>query len=234
MKKLVMSGLLLGAFSMGTGCIFVSDDDGSTDVGDGIGTLDVAWSISPGCQPGTGAAVTIMSDNGIDPVFEDTYDCDDGGGLAEDLPLGDYDVWLLVENDATTTTESVIAQASLEVDGEVVEIDYTDVPLPGTGFALSWAIFEGATQTGCGDQEGVSVLSTLSGTAEGIDDIFDCEYGLDPNIAVTGQLSPGNYTVDVTLLDSSDIVIGDAGGAFTADISADGYTDLGVVDITLF
>ena len=99
MKKLVMSGLLLGAFSMGTGCIFVSDDDGSTDVGDGIGTLDVAWSISPGCQPGTGAAVTIMSDNGIDPVFEDTYDCDDGGGLAEDLPLGDYDVWLLVEND---------------------------------------------------------------------------------------------------------------------------------------
>src|SRR5262245_27855991 len=102
MKKLVMSALMLGAFSLSTGCIFVSDDTGDDtgdDVIEGVGTLDVTWAISPGCQPGTGASVTIVSDNGFDEPFEDTYDCDDGGGLAEDLPLGDYDVWLVVEND---------------------------------------------------------------------------------------------------------------------------------------
>jgi hypothetical protein len=244
MKKLVMSALLLGAFSMATGCIFVSDDstDGDDDVPGGTGSVTATWGVTPGCQPGEGASVTIVADNiddNIDP-YEDIYDCADGAGSMDQLPLGDYDIWLHVETydfdsgELWASTDSVVVEDALLADGDIIDIEFSNVPLPGEGIALSWDLRDAGDTVSldCADfptENGVSVLSTLAGTADGIDDIFDCEYGLAPLVAVTSPMDPGDYVVSVALLE------GEVALATSDDINTtvvlDDYTDLGVVEV---
>jgi hypothetical protein len=236
MNKLVMSALLIGAVPA-TGCIFVSSDPAQ-------GSVDVTWVVYAEADSGDQDiahcgpvdSVEIVADNGFDAPFSDIYWCADGRGTARNLPLGDYDVWLVFTRNNVDQFESVRAPANITTNNQVVRIDY-DVPLPAQGFILSWELYDGLDRVSCAqvpENDGVSVLSTLSGTTSGIDDIFDCVAGDAPTIAATGRLQPGNYTIDVTMIDANDDVIGEAPELISDSITTGVYTDLTVVEIDLF
>lgn len=236
MKKLVMSALLLGALQA-TGCIFVSGDDTGDDVPDGTATINVSWSLeddgaSANCPAGaTTAAINSLLADRADP-FVDVYDCADLGGTATDLPLGNYTVWVDFTDDSETVlyAQSEAAAISLDSDGEVATAIFT-VDVANGFFDISWTI-QGSSCAGV-TNDGVSVLSTLSGTTEGTDDVFTCTDGESPNIATTGALLIGAYVVDVALLDPGQLSIGGADPIQTDIAFGNEFVDLGTVTIVL-
>jgi len=208
MKKLVIAALLLGALQA-TGCIFVTDDE--------EGTVSATWyPISSAESPDCGSfdTATIV----VGP-YEDHYDCGALGGLAENIPLGTYTAYVELSNGADAV-QSQAVDITIDIDGETVDLDFINIHTSfGTGLQASWDV-----EGGCGDTEGVSVLATLSGTTEGHDRVADCYEGEAP-YAVLSELAPGSYTVDVTLLDANDEVIGeDPAGPFNETVTLDGYT----------
>ena len=234
MKKLVMSALLLGALQA-TGCIIQSDDSGD-DVPDGTATINVAWSIEDEGQDAecpigaTTAAFNSHLAGRADP-FVDLFDCADLAGVAEDLPAGDYDLWIDFTDDsgATLYGQSGIASVTL-FDEDVADASFRVENFTGY-FDISWTI----SGSNCVSSDGgVSVLSTLAGTTLGIDDIFLCEDGESPAIATTGGLQMGDYVVAVALLNSEDQAIGDAPDVTARLADDETIVDLGTVTITLF
>ena len=237
MKKLVISALLLGALQA-TGCIFVSDDTGD-DVPDGTATINASWVIeddgaTAACPAGaTTAALNTHLSGRADP-FVDLFDCEDLAGSALDLPLGSYTVWIDFTDDsgATLFAQSEAVNISLDSDGEVATAAFRVDGYNGF-FDVSWVI-AGSSCAGVPDEDGVSVLSTLAGTTQGIDDIFPCTEGESPNIATTGALTIGSYVVAVALLNTSQQAIGDAPDINTRIDFGNEFVDLGEVTITLF
>jgi len=219
MKNLGILSILACAF-LATGCIITTaDDTGGDDIGDDdpVGTVSATWypistAESPDCNGFTAAVLHVGS-------FTDTYDCADLEGLAEDIPLGTYDVWVELV-DGPDAIESQVTTVTIDQDLEVVDVDFINIHTSfGTGLQASWTVPQG-----CAETEGVSVLATLSGTTEGHDRVADCYEGEAP-YAVLSELAPGSYTVDVTLLDANDEVIGeDTAGPFNETVTLDGYT----------
>lgn len=234
MKKLVMSALLLGALPA-TGCIFVASDD---TTGDGIATINVSWTLEDdgagaSCPPGaTTAAVNAHLEGRADP-FIDLYDCADLAGVADELPLGPYMVWVdfTDTSGATLFAQSEAAAITLDSDGEVASASFR-VDVNNGFFDISWTI-AGSSCAGTANN-GVSVLSTLAGTTQGVDDVFPCTDGESPNIATTGALTIGSYVVAIALLNSSEQAIGDAPDITTRIDFGNEFVDLGEVTITLF
>ena len=76
----------------------------------------------------------------------------------------------------------------------------------GGRFAATWTLESGGAAISCADVDsgGVEILSTLSGTTQGVSDTFSCE-----NMAgTTGILPLGGYTVIVSVLDQNDAALG--------------------------
>jgi hypothetical protein len=210
MKKLVIPALLLGALQA-TGCIFVSDDD---DTVDGTAGIDVSWTLESdgapaGCPVGaTTAAVNAQRDGSGDP-FVDLFDCADGGGLADDLPLGTYRVWVDFTDSSGNVTyaQSEAADINLTVDGQIAQADFT-VDVDNGFFDVQWEIAGG----GCASvacENGVGVLSTHTSTTMGYDDKFNCEDG-ETGTVTTGALPIGDYVVVLSILDAQDASLGDS------------------------
>jgi hypothetical protein len=233
MKKLVIPAILLGALQA-AGCIFVSSDDTTTD---GIATIDVSWTLEDdgapaSCPAGaTTAAINAHLSGRADP-FVDLYNCDDLGGVADELPLGDYTVWVDFTDDsgAVLYAQSEAVNITLDTDGEVATANFR-VDMYNGFFDISWEIAGGSCASVTND--GVSVLSTLSGTTEGIDDVFSCSDGEAPAIATTGALLIGDYVIAVALLDN-DLAIGEAPEIQESIAFGNEFVDLGTVTITLF
>ncbi len=110
-----------------------------------------------------------------------------------------------------------LAQAT----GCIITTDEDD----GGQFRVSWVLTAGTQEISCADAGagGVSVLSTLSGTATGVEDIFSCE----PGIGTTDFLAAGTYTVVVNILEEgTDVSLGQS-VPVDEDIFDGEITDLG-------
>ena len=238
MKKLVMSALLFATAAQAAGCIFVSGDDD----GGGTATVQATWSIfnddaAAACPDGaTTAAVNAQLGN--DSPFVDLYDCSAGSGVADNLPAGDYTVWVELTDDsgAVLYAQSEAAAISLS-DGELATADFQIDAYNGF-FDVGWFVTDpGGAEVGCAgvaNQNGVSVLSTNSSTTEGTDSIFNCADGEDPSFVTTDPVAVGDYVVSLSLLDQNDLAIGGSADIVTSIDHGNEFVDLGVVEISLF
>jgi len=234
MKKLVISALLLGALQA-TGCIFVSDDTGDDVPPDGVASIDVTWALEDDGNPAscpagaTTAAVNAHLEGRADP-FVDLFNCDDLVGYADELPLGDYTVWIDFTDDSGVDlyAQSEAYAITLDTDGEVATANFT-VDVANGFFDVSWEI----AGTTCQTDESVSVLSTLSGTTTGVDDLYLCTDGEAPNVVTTGALTIGDYVIAIALLNAAEESIGDADPIQESISFGNEFVDLGVVTINL-
>ena len=206
MKKLVFAALMLGGIAQATGCIITSDDDD-----DDTAQFEITWNLTAGdtdaaitCADASVASIGVISQLTGGQDWIDLYDCIDGYNATAPLPLGDFTVWV----EALDAGDNMIAQsnsqvATLDVGGELVPLTYT-FPVDGGFMALTWALWDydtgdPETCTGVGSG-GVGVLSTVVGSTDAFDDLFDCEDGE----GITGKLPIDQYTVVVDILDTAD------------------------------
>jgi hypothetical protein len=220
MKKLVMSALLLGAVSQAAGCIFVSSDD---DPVDQTGEILARWDLVDDGDPAACGAANTATVNalrqGQNTPYRDIYNCTDGQGLADDLPLGSYTIWVDFTDSSGNTlfAQSEAAVVNLTSPGQRITADFL-VDMANGFFDVSWTLDNGATD--CEDVPNLfrtSVLSTLAGTTEGFDDRFDCNAGYAPNFVTTGALpavsagsgGPGaDYVVVLDLINAQNQSLG--------------------------
>ncbi|MCA9677569.1 MAG: hypothetical protein KC464_21275 [Myxococcales bacterium] len=236
MKKLVISAIALAALSQAAGCIFVSDDTGD-DVPAGTGTVTASWTLyddqaTTGCPAGGDTAAIYAQRAGDATPYVDLYDCVDGTGSAMDLPLGDYTVWVEIGDGSGFVAQSQPAAISLATDGQVTTA-FFEIDVYNGFFDVSWTINGGSCSTIANN--GVSVLSTASGTTSGVDDVFDCADGENPAIATTGALPVADYVISVALLESGgNAAIGQADEIQESITFGNEFVDLGNVTINLF
>jgi len=236
-----MSALLIAAVSQAAGCIFVSDDDGTS----GTNSIDATWSLTDlgaptGCPDGATTA-TIYAQRASDSTpFADIYDCADGGGVADNLPDGDFTVWVEITDDsgATLYAESEDAAISL-AGGENANADFTIDAYNGF-WDVGWNIIDaGGNNVGCAgfaNNTGVSVLSTQSGQVDGSDFLVDCTDGEAPSevtLTPDAGLPVGDYVVSLSLLDNETPPLALASSdPITARIDyGNDFVDLGINDI---
>jgi hypothetical protein len=208
MKKLVIPALLLGALQA-TGCIFVSDDDTEDTA-----SINVSWNlVSDGapanCPAGATTAAVNAQRGGAGAPFVDLFDCADGAGFADDLPLDTYTVWIDFTDDSGNVTyaQSEAADVTLSTPGQQATASFT-VDVDNGFFDVQWDIAGGGCASVPGEN-GVGVLSTHTTTTMGYDDKFNCEDG-ETGTVTTGALPIGDYVVVLSILDSQDASLGDS------------------------
>jgi hypothetical protein len=202
MNKLAITALLVGGLFQATGCIITTDDGG-----DEAAFFDVAWAVSPGCPDG-GAAQVVALDVNTQQMFTNVYDCIDGAGVTNPVPLGDYQVWVEIRSNdlATLFAQSLAVNASVTLDGETAVVDVPSFPLDDGFFAFTWNLTDGGgaplscTDAGSG---GVRIGATLADTTSAEFNIYDCEAGE----GVTNPLPVGLHTVVVDVMDTNDASI---------------------------
>jgi hypothetical protein len=194
-----MSALVLGAMSQAAGCIFVVDDDDTAAV-------DVTWSLADGsCSDADTATINALLDGDSTPYL-DIYDCADGGGITQDLPLGTYDVWVDMTSGSTLVAQSESAEITLDSNGQLAEAIFA-INVTNGYFDVGWTFSNGDTCSTIAGQDGVSVLSTEVGNPAGaFDDVFDCT----DNFGTTAEIPVGDYTVSVAVIDGNGDALGDA------------------------
>jgi hypothetical protein len=208
MKKLVFAALMLGGLAQTTGCIITSDDDDDDVIN--TAQFDVTWNLTEGASEAAAACadwgittIQVVSAPTVGSEYIDLYDCIDGYNATAPLPLGDYTVWV----NALDSSDYMVAQsnsqaATLDLGGELVPLTF-DFPVDGGYFALTWNLVDMSdnpltcTEVGSG---GVGVLSTIVGTADAYDDLFNCEDGE----GVTAKVDIADYTVVVDILDTAE------------------------------
>jgi hypothetical protein len=244
-----MSALLFGALAQGAaGCIFVSDDDGTS------GTAEVAasWSIFNGdaaadCPPGATTAAINAQLEGDSTPFVDLYNCSDGAGLADTLPAGNYTVWVDLTDDsgATLFAQSEAANITLS-DGEHASADFQIDGFNGF-WDVSWRVMDstGTTEVGCAGatgQSGASVLSTNTDTTTGYDSVWDCTAG-EGAVVTTDPVPVGGYVIVLSVLTpdpndpnnpEADLSMGDSAEIQESILHGNEFVNLGEVDILLF
>jgi hypothetical protein len=245
MKRLILSALVLGAASQAAGCIIVSDDDpvGNADVGWALLTADGNGNpVTANCPQGANTAkvFSLRDGDAVGDAFIDKFNCQDGAGLATDLPTGNYLIWVQLTDNAETTlfAESGSIQAVI-ADGATTVVDHS-IFVDHAFINLSWRIMDpGGTRVPCatvGNEDGVSIAASTPGGGL-IDTLVDCESGDDPAIAITDPL-PINmeWTLDLALLDAQENVLGSTEPAIPAGRELDygnEFQDLGTHDILL-
>ena len=229
MKKLVMSALMLGGLSQAAGCIFVTSDDTTSDTA----AIDVGWSLADGGCELAGTATINAQLVGDSTPYRDIYDCVDGSGITQDLPLGTYDVWVDLTDDSDfLVAQSESVQIVLDQAGDFPTADFA-INMTNGYFDVGWT-FAGGTAS-CADyvgEDGVSVLSTEVGNASNaFDDVFDCEENDGVTQAgVTAVIPVGVYTLSVAIIDGTGAALGSA-PATQAEI--DYGNEFEVVDVVI-
>lgn len=221
MKNLILSTLIVGAASQAAGCIIVSDDDPT-------GTAVVNWQpltadangdpVTTTCPTGATTAIIFAQPVGSSESdsYLDKYDCSDISGVANDLPVGDYDVFVRL----TDTPENITFAESGQTRIAVVEGGATPVNaamyVDHAFYALDWTLTaQAGGALNCSQvvgENGVSIVATASGGSGFIDTIVDCEAGENGALAFTDPLplTEAGYTLAVDLLNAADQSIGTA------------------------
>jgi hypothetical protein len=209
-------------------------------------TIDATWSLrndqaAATCPDGATTATIYARHNGAtaDDVqtYSDIFDCASGAGEATDIPDGTYHVWVELTDDSGATLYARSEEADLTLSGgDTTAADFTiDV---ANGFVdVAWQLQTAAgVATTCAetDQHGVSVLSTLAGTTDAVDSVFDCSEGELPGRVTSNALPIGDQVVSVALLDSNDDAIGAAPDVNATIEYGNQYVGLAAVTISLF
>lgn len=213
MKQLVVPAILAASSVLATGCFFVDDDD---DDFSGVGFFGVSWELDPGCPAGATTAQALSqrvdaSGNAIGSPIEDLFDCEDGRDTTDPLPLGLYEVTLNITDESTDElfAQSVIVEAELDLDEEVVSVDF-DILTDQAFFFLTWTIDGDEATTAACDAAGadaVRVLATLASSGDATTDSRSCDDGGGE----TSALPLGDYVLEIDLVDAA------GGGVVIAD-----------------
>jgi len=197
-----MSALVLGAISQAAGCIFVTSDDDT-------GQMDVAWTLADGsCADADTATINALLSGDSTP-YKDIYNCSDGGGLSQDLPLGTYTVWVDLTDGSggALIAQSEAVDITLDHGGQQASADFAINVTQGY-IDAGWTFAGGNTCASYAGEDGISVLSTEVGNgSNAFDDTFDCEDGF----GTTAELPAfTDYTVVVSIIDGNGAVLSDA------------------------
>jgi hypothetical protein len=188
--------------------------DAAIDANDAPGSINVTWMlISAGapaaCPAGaTTAAVNVQRGGGGSPTV-DLFRCADGAGVANDLPLDTYTVWVDFTDDSGNVTyaQAQPREVTLTTPGEVATAQFT-VDVEHGFFDVRWQIAGGGCSSVPGE-DGVSVLSTHTTTSMGYDSTFDCEAG-EAGTVTTDAIPIGDYVVVLSILDANGASLGDS------------------------
>jgi hypothetical protein len=188
--------------------------DAAVDASDAPGSIDVSWNlvsdgVPAGCPAGATTAAVNAQRSGMGAPYVDLFDCADGVGVATDLPLDTYTVWVDFTDDTGNVTyaESQRQEITLSTPGQVATAQFT-VDVDHGFFDVQWQIAGGGCASVPGEN-GVSVLATHTSTSMGYDSAFDCETG-ERGIVTTGALPLGDYVVVLSILDAQDASLGDS------------------------
>jgi hypothetical protein len=252
MKKLVLSALLFAGLSQAAGCIIVADDTTSTCASDPnasicTGNVSATWSlkssdaggnvIAAACPSG-GTTVRIFSQHGTDAPYTDDFTCAAGTGVATQLPVGDYLVWMQI-TDSTTTQKFAESAAQ-----PVIVTDAGTTPLAITTFTdraffqASWQLTRAGSNTTCANvnADKMSVLATVSGGSNFFDDDSNRCVDGEGKTAFTGTPVPigATYTVVVAALNTGGVSIGDSAALVQQPLSyGNQYLNLNTVTVPI-
>jgi len=222
-----MSRAALLSLSLLVGCSFEPPPDiGDIDAGidaqidaseePGPGRINATWTLvnagnSATCPAGaTTAAINVQRVGGT--RYTDIFSCSDLMGHVEDLPVGSYHVWIELTNDAGNVLYAQSETADLEItSAQTVPASFT-VDVANGFFRVSWQIVAANGGHGCAavPNDGVGVLTTLAGTSQGQEDLFDCVDGEAPNLVTTGARALGDHVIAMSLLDAAGASVGNA------------------------
>lgn len=232
MKKLVFTALITGALSQAAGCIIVSDDDDNGNGGVDTAQFGVAWSLEGGCPAGATTIQVVMDDRSGAAPYEDLYDCvADGAGDTAPRPLGTYDVWINVTDDAGAAFASSFAvEVTLDSPGTVVEVPEFAFPTDGGFMTLTWDVLDDATdeQLECADvgAEGVALTATFVDSTDFVDFEWDCTLFE----GITDKMALDTYTVVVSVVDGDGLSLGDSMAREESITYGNEHVDLGNFD----
>jgi hypothetical protein len=213
--------MFLAAASLSTGCIIEGETGNVVAVNWDIvardATSPTTWVNNPasnlGCPVGFDTARFIAQpvDNLGNVIGSDVFDlfnCASGAGITAGYDPGLYKMWVEITNDAETQlyAQSAAAYVDLSTGDASFNAEIVD---NGGYFSLAWSLSGNGSSSSCSQvigENGVSVLATVTGSADAYEDLFDCEQGA----AVTAALPHGSYTVATALLNQQDQSIGDA------------------------
>jgi len=201
MSKLISSALLVGCLALTTGCP-------STD-GPGVETgqfgVTVTWADEfGGANTVDCTTIELVVVSSAGDVFRDPGNCVDYVWDTGLLPLEGYAAQVNVYDvNGQLSAQSSIADQSLDVDGELVELAFTIVEDAGN-FALSWTFVDEGTDDPrtCADTAVAEVVleTTLVSDSSAWDVTFPCRDG--SSIEVGPYVPLGDYTIVTALLDS--------------------------------
>jgi hypothetical protein len=243
MKKLVYAAVVASAFAA-SACVVEEDPVIYATV-----TLSSAGGGPITFQPGDGIRINARL-AGTSSGFSDVFNPGDTRVFTDPLTTGPglYVFWVDYINDrgSDNPADWVVVDATDEsreeqVDGDVELV--ADLVLHNGFLMTNWSLSDagGAPIASCADipgQDGVSVLSTLAGTSQATDDIYNCEDGFNnPNPVVTAPIEIGDYTVSVSIIDTAGAALGEAPPESPRLQDGNDYQTLnaaGIVDIQLF
>ena len=221
--------------------------DASTDPA--ITATVALTSAGPGtvtCVPGDGIRITARKP-GMQTV-SDVYPCDTAAVRTPPLPTGpgSYEVWVDYINDRGNPSDPTLWVVVGETEHVTVDVTgdtsiAVDLVLANGFFDVSWSVRDagGTLLTSCAQipgENGVSVLGTLIGPNTATEDIYHCEDGFTAGAAnpVTSGLMPlGDYVFSLSVLDASDLSLGQSAATSGSLVDGNDYTDLGVIEIQL-
>ncbi len=229
-------------------------DDGNNEDEDGCSatceieeeppaTLDATWvfeTVDGGFNQGCPSNVDTMAfviqplDAMGDPVGQpsiDLFDCVDEEGSVTDLPPGELLVYLEARNGSTPIAQTFSEIVDVTDEDKIVDFTfYSD----GGYFYLQWNLVGATTGmpltcTSVPRLDGVGLIATLSGTAVGIDQEFDC----DPQENTTDVLENGQYVLDIDAIDMNNQSIGTADAVTGTLAGLNQVVDIGLVTISI-
>ncbi len=199
---------MVGGLLQASGCIITTDDD-PVDSG---GLLEVTWPVAICATTASETATVYSMNTTTQELLMDAYPCAAGttGGTSDPilLPLGNYDVWVQVQNDAMTRSHAIseASAADFTFDGESILVVTDPVASEMGYFEVEWTIIDSAeAPKTCADvppagASGARIVTTLGNTTLGEANIFTCEGNKGTSVAMPAGL----YTVVVELLNGAD------------------------------
>ncbi len=207
MKNFVYPALALGGLSFAASCVIVTDRP----------EIDVLWNVSgsssdpaiaDGCETLGASGVEVVTRRQSTGAIEiDVFDCSVGNVVIE-RRTGDYDLWVnAIDGEDRLMGGSIEEPVYLDTSSTYFEVP--ELGFQNGEFVAGWELYDdndgqprSCSEVGVG---GLSILTTLAGDGgTAFDDIFDCPSNATYGDVYTDPLALGDYSVDVTVLDSAD------------------------------
>ncbi|MEZ4367483.1 MAG: hypothetical protein R2939_14590 [Kofleriaceae bacterium] len=232
MKNVAMGTLLLATSSL-VGCVVL--DPGSISA-----TVELQ-NAGPGalgaCTPNDAIRINAIPRGSLGTPQSDLFNCDATTVTTALLDGGDYDIWLDYVHDNFTPSD-VFDDLVVGTTGTLAATIDGDLALAATivldhgFFVADFNITDGGAPQTCAqvvDENGISLIATLSGTTAGEETLVDCEDGA----IFSDPLPLGPYVVSMAILNSQDLSLGTSAPINASIDNGNEYEDLGTVEIPL-